>query len=56
LPTNWLPVISPQLPPGDTKAGNKRLDQPGSWVYIPADDKHQIAAQGKAHLIEIEVR
>jgi hypothetical protein len=41
---------------GEATASNKRLDQPGSWAYIPAGDKHQIAAQSKAHLIEIEVR
>jgi len=41
---------------GEATTGNKRLDQPGSWAYIPAGDKHQIAAQGKARLIEIEVR
>jgi hypothetical protein len=41
---------------GEAMAADKRLDQPGRWVYIPAGDKHQIAAQGKAHLIEVEVR
>jgi mannose-6-phosphate isomerase-like protein (cupin superfamily) len=41
---------------GEAMAGDKRLDQPGSWAYIPAGDKHQVAAQGKVRLIEIEVR
>jgi mannose-6-phosphate isomerase-like protein (cupin superfamily) len=41
---------------GEAMAGDKRLDQPGSWVYIPAGDMHQITAQGKARLVEIEVR
>jgi mannose-6-phosphate isomerase-like protein (cupin superfamily) len=41
---------------GEAMAGDKRLDQPGRWVYIPAGDKHQITAQGKARLVEIEVR
>jgi quercetin dioxygenase-like cupin family protein len=41
---------------GEAMAGDKQLDQPGRWAYIPAGDKHQIAARGKARLIEIEVR
>lgn len=41
---------------GDAMAGDKRLDQPGRWAYIPAGDKHQIVAQGHASVIEIEVR
>ena len=41
---------------GEAMAGDKRLDQPGSWAYIPAGDKHQVAARGNARVVEIEVR
>jgi quercetin dioxygenase-like cupin family protein len=41
---------------GEAMAGNKRLDQPGRWAYIPAGEKHQIAAQANVRVIEIEVR
>lgn len=41
---------------GEAMAGDKRLDKPGSWAYIPAGDKHQVTAQGNARVIEIEVR
>jgi quercetin dioxygenase-like cupin family protein len=41
---------------GEATAGDKRLDQPGRWAYIPAGEKHQIVAQGHASVIEIEVR
>ncbi len=37
-------------------AGDKQLDQPGSWTYIPAGEKHMVAAEGAARLVEIEVR
>ena len=29
---------------GEAMAGGKRLDQPGSWAYIPAGEKHRVAA------------
>jgi quercetin dioxygenase-like cupin family protein len=41
---------------GEAMAGDKPLDAPGAWAYIPAGDKHQVSAQGDARLVEIEVR
>ena len=41
---------------GEAMAGDKLLDQPGRWVYIPAGEKHQVTARGNAKVIEIEVR
>lgn len=41
---------------GEAMVGDKRLDKPGSWAYVPAGDKHQVTAQGTARVIEIEVR
>jgi quercetin dioxygenase-like cupin family protein len=41
---------------GEALAGDKRLDQPGSWAYIPAGTKHQLSGHAKAQLVEIEVR
>lgn len=32
------------------------LDLPGSWTLVPAGDKHSIATEAYAHIIEIEVR
>jgi quercetin dioxygenase-like cupin family protein len=41
---------------GEVTAGDQRLDQPGRWAYIPAGEKHQVAARGNARVIEVEVR
>lgn len=41
---------------GEAMAGGKHLDQPGSWALVPAGEKHQVAAHGDAHVVEIEVR
>ena len=41
---------------GEAMAGDKRLDRPGEWVYVPAGEKHRVVAQDAARLIEIEVR
>ncbi len=41
---------------GQVMAGDKRLDRPGSWAYIPAGDKHQVVTKGNARVVEIEVR
>ena len=41
---------------GEATVGDKRLDAPGRWAYIPAGDQHQVSAQGNAHIVEIEVR
>jgi quercetin dioxygenase-like cupin family protein len=41
---------------GEVMAGDKRLDQPGRWAYIPAGKRHQVVARGNARVIEVEVR
>jgi hypothetical protein len=41
---------------GEAMVGDKRLDQPGAWAYVPSSEKHQIVAHGDAHVVEIEVR
>jgi hypothetical protein len=41
---------------GEAMAGEKHLDQPGQWALIPAGRSHQVAPQGAARIIEIEVR
>ena len=55
LHAHQVPVVV-ILVSGEAAAGEKRLDQPGSWIYIPAGEKHQVAAEGAARLVEIEVR
>jgi hypothetical protein len=41
---------------GQAMAGDKRLDRPGDWAYVPADEKHRVVAPEAARVIEIEVR
>jgi hypothetical protein len=55
LHTHEVPVVV-ILISGEAMAGDKRLDQPGSWIYIPAGEKHRVAAEAAARLVEIEVR
>ena len=62
LSGSGVPVHSHQVPAvavvvsGEVMAGDKRLDQPGQSVFIPAGKEHQIVALGDARVIEIEVR
>ena len=55
LHAHEVPVVV-ILVSGEAVAGDKRLDQPGGWVYIPRGEKHRVAAEGAARLVEVEVR
>lgn len=50
-----VPVVV-VLVSGEVAAGNKQLEQPGGWAYIPAGESHQVVAHGTARIIEVEVR
>lgn len=50
-----VPVVV-VLVSGEATAGDKHLDQPGGWAYIPAGESHQLMAHGNARVVEIEVR
>ena len=53
--THEVPAVV-VLVAGQAKVGEKHLEQPGQWALIPAGEKHRVAAQGDARVIEIEVR
>jgi eukaryotic-like serine/threonine-protein kinase len=55
LHAHEVPVVV-ILVSGEAVAGDKPLDQPGSWTYVPAGEKHRVAAAAAARLVEIEVR
>jgi hypothetical protein len=53
--THEVPAVV-VLVSGDATAGDQHLDQPGRWAYIPAGERHRVAAKGNARVVEIEVR